>query len=351
MAESAFLDDRPAVPLRFLTEANLTQIIRRQENQIDPNEVRTQLNDRIRTIFGGGALNLVPFAGGPYDVDDNVGDGRPYLVLIGYDAETVKSDMVSIPPLVEKIFRTHGSQGAFRQLQNNLVFLLADEAMRGEMKARIRRRLALAAMRQPERLRDLAEHQQDKVNELHQRAEQELALAIQQCYRQMFYPSRGNRVSGATVDLGHTAFDVHSASEKPGAGQQQVLRALAENNKLLRDEDHPLAATYVRDQTPLKKGQITTADLRGEFRRDPRLPIMLGNGNLLKMIRNGVKDEVYVYRSGELLFGPGDPFAEIKIDEQSCVFTMAYATEKGIWPRPAARASSNPGRPGTWPRR
>ncbi|MBI2571108.1 MAG: ATP-binding protein, partial [Candidatus Schekmanbacteria bacterium] len=37
MAESAFLDDRPAVPLRFLTEANLTQIIRRQENQIDPN--------------------------------------------------------------------------------------------------------------------------------------------------------------------------------------------------------------------------------------------------------------------------------------------------------------------------
>lgn len=38
--DSAYLDDKPGAPLRFLAEANLTQIIRRQEQHTDPGEVR-----------------------------------------------------------------------------------------------------------------------------------------------------------------------------------------------------------------------------------------------------------------------------------------------------------------------
>jgi hypothetical protein len=33
-ADSTYMDDRNGVPLRFLTEANLTQVIRRQEQQV-----------------------------------------------------------------------------------------------------------------------------------------------------------------------------------------------------------------------------------------------------------------------------------------------------------------------------
>ncbi len=84
--------------------------------------------------------------------------------------------------------------------------------------------------------------------------------------------------------------------------------------KLLRAEDHPPAPTYIRDQTPLKKGQMTTAALRDEFRRAPRLPILLGDENFVKLARKGISEEVYVYKSGELLAGPGDPWAEIKIE-------------------------------------
>lgn len=36
IAQSAYLDDRPGAPMRFLTEANLTQIIRREEERVDP---------------------------------------------------------------------------------------------------------------------------------------------------------------------------------------------------------------------------------------------------------------------------------------------------------------------------
>ena len=37
---SAYLDDKPGAPLRFLTDANLTQIVERQIQLCDPGEVR-----------------------------------------------------------------------------------------------------------------------------------------------------------------------------------------------------------------------------------------------------------------------------------------------------------------------
>ncbi|HEU0022901.1 MAG TPA: DUF499 domain-containing protein, partial [Dehalococcoidia bacterium] len=334
MAESAYLDDRPNVALRFNVEVNINQLIRRQETQVDPDDARTELRDRILGIFKCRALNLVPFAGGPYDVPDDLGDGRPYLILINHDAEAVRNEASQVPELAERIFRFKGAQNDFRQLQNNLVFLIADEALKEDMRGKMVRRLALVAMNQPQRLGELAEHQQQKIKELCQRSEQELALAIQHCYRHLFFPSRNNRVEGSSIDLGHTAFEIQSASDTPGVGELQILRALDENQKLLRKDDHPLAPNYIRDMTPLKLGQMTTAELRNEFRKDPRLPIMLGDDNFVTMVRHGIEQQAFVYRSGDLLLGPGDPWAEVKVDQQSILFTMTYATEHGIWPRP-----------------
>lgn len=346
VTSSAYLDDRPAAPLRFLTEANLTMMIRRQEAQVDPTEVRTQLNDRIRSIFSNpkGSFNLVPFAGGPYEVDDGVGDGRPYLVLLSYDAANVRPDALRVPELVERIFTQQGSQGGFRSYKNNVVFLVADDSLREEMKSKMIRRLALEGMRSPERMQELAEHQQNKVQEFYRRSEQEVALAIQQSYRHLFFPTRNDRIESATVDLGHTAFDVQSASERPGDGQVQILRALIDNKKVLRADDPPPNPRYVRDQTLLKRGEVTTAELRAEFRKEVRLPIMLGDENFVKLVREGVQQGEYIYRSGDLLYGQGDAYAEIKIDDQSFVMTMAHAKQKELWPRaPKSQRSYTPG--------
>lgn len=342
VAESAYLDDRTSAPLRFLAEANLNLIIRRQQREVDRDRARSDLQDRIRSVFAGATFELVPFAAGSEDVGDDVGDGRPRLVVISHDAEAVRGDRLQIPALVEKIFRTTGSQGNFRQLQNNLTFLVADEALRDEMKEAMIRRLALEAMRGPDRLAELAPHQQEKVKEEYQKSEQRLALAIQRCYRHLFFPSRNNRVEGAMVELGHTAFDIPSTADQPGRGQQQVERALADTAKLLRDTDHPLAPNYVRDNTPLRKGQISTAALRNEFRKDPRLPMLIGDGNFIALVRKGIDEEAYVYRAGELLLGKGDPWADIRIDENALVYTTAYAKQQGIWPRPVPTPAKAP---------
>ncbi len=331
--QSAYLDDRPTVPMRFLTEANLTQIVRRQEQQVDPAEVRAQLNDRIRSVFGGRDLRLAPFPGSPLDVPDDGGEGHPQLAVIGYDAETVRADAVALPLLVERIFRYRSAAGTdFRRNVNDVVFLVADEALKDEMRHATVRRLALTDLQRPERQAELAEHQRDRVQEWWRRSEQEAALAIQQCYRHLFYPSK-NRLDGASVDLAHTAIDLPSASDRPGAGQAQVVRVLAALNKLRREGDSPDSPAYIRDRTPLRKGQMTTRALREEFRRDPALPMLIGDGVFVAGVRLGVDHGEYVYQSGELVWGQGDPPAAIKIDEQSFVYTMACARERGIWPR------------------
>ena len=346
---SAYLDDRPNVPLRFLAEANLTQILRRQEQQVDLPEVRVQLHDRIKAIFNGTVLTMIAFPGGPYDVLDEVDDGKPLLAVLSYDAAEVAADHVVIPELVERLYRSKGSGGDLRLNRNNLVFLVADAGRKEDMRRHMVRRLALSDLRKPERLNELAEHQRDLILEWFRRSEMEVALAIQQCYRHVLYPSR-NRAEGADVDLAHTAIDVQSASERPGDGQRPVVQILCDNNKLRLPEHAPDSPTYIRDRTPLRRGVITTAALRIEFRRDPALPMLVGDDVFLKGIRQGIEQGEYVYQHGDLLWGQGDPWATIKMDEQAFLYTAAYAREQEIWPRPQPTPQPSEAReaPGGW---
>ena len=182
IAESAYLDDRPGAPMRFLAEAILVQIIRREERHVDAAEARAQLNDRIREIFGGRTFETVSFPGGPFDVPDEVGDGRAKLVVLAYDAVTIGSSVEEVPELIERIFARKGSEGsALRALRNSLVFVVADDDRKEEMRRKTHHRLALRELKKPDRLIDLAEHQQNRVREMEARSEQELAISIQQC--------------------------------------------------------------------------------------------------------------------------------------------------------------------------
>jgi hypothetical protein len=278
-------------------------------------------------------------------VDDDLGNGRPRLAVMAYDGVAVGATVDAVPEIIARIFERKGSDGVgLRGLRNHLVFVVADEARIEEMRKKVVRRLALAELIKPDRIAELADHQQRKVRELEQKSEMEVATAIQQCYRHVFYPSR-QRLPSSPVDLVHAAVDIHSASERPGSGQQQIVRTLREsaNQKLRLSEHAPESPGYIRDRTPLKKGQISTAALRDEFRKDPALSIHAADSVLIRAITQGIQQGDYVYRRGELLCGPGDPMASIIIDEQSFVFTMQFAKEKNIWPRPVSTITPPPG--------
>jgi hypothetical protein len=342
-AESAYLDDRPTAPLRFNAEANLTQVIGREEKNIDPGEARIQLVDRAKGIFGGPSFDLIPFPGGPWDVPDDVSDGKPRLVLLSHDALEIGPDLREIPDLVARMFERKGADGnGLRSLRNNLIFVVADETKVNEMKRAIVRRLALQELKRPERLKELAEHQQAKVLELEKKSETEAAIAIQQCYRHVLYPSRNALGGTGSVQLAHSVIDIQNASQRPGSGQLQVVRQLQSQNKLRDASDPPDSPSFIRDRTPLKKGQMTARDLRDEFRRDPSLSILLSDDVFRKAIRKGVEEGVYIYKRGDLLAGPGDPMPSINIDEETTIFTMDFAKSKGLWPRPVPMPAAQP---------
>ena len=339
---SAYLDDRPNAPLRFNAEANLTQVIGREEKNVDAEAARGELRDRIKQIFGGNIFDFVPFAAAPYDVPDDVGDGKPRLVLLSHDAVEVGADLKSVPDLVAKIYERKGSDAqGIRSLRNNLIFVLADEHQLSNMKAKMTRRLALHELSRPERLLELAPHQQEAVKIENGRAEHAIAIAIQNCYRHVLYPSKVG-IGDGTATLGHAVIDLQNASEKPGSGQTQIFRQLQQQGKLRDASDNPDSPSFIRDRTPLKKGQMSARDLRDEFRKDPSLSILLSDDVFRKLVRKGIEEGVYIYQREGLLAGQGDPMPNIQIDEQAMIFTIDFAKSKGLWPRPVAVTTVKP---------
>lgn len=341
LQEALYLDDRPGAPMRFMVEPNLEAMIRRiMRDEIDNAEVRAQLQERIRELFGAGkgAFELVPFPAGSYEVDDTIGDGRPRLVVLHYEALSISDEPQKLPPMVEEIMRYKGADQKLRDLQNNLVFVAADQRSIPNMQDRISRALALKQLQKPERIRQLAPYQQERVKEEDKRSLLYVAESILQCYRHLFFPYH-HPMPGSDLPVAHAVIEVHNASSDPGNGQIHVARVLRDHQKLLGDGDKPEAPSYVRDQTPLKqKGEITTLDLRNEYRRAPKLSMLLTDTPLQACIRDGINTEVFIYREGEQVWGKGDPAPVIQISDNAFVHTLADAKKKHLWPRPEPMA-------------
>ena len=337
VGEALYLDDRPGAPMRFMVEPNLEAVVRRiMRDQVDNEEVRAYLQERIRELFSGnrGDFDLVPFPAGSYEVDDTVSDGRPRLVALHYEALAVGDDLSAPPDMVADIFQYKGADKRLRELQNNLVIVAASRREVPNMQERVRRALALKDLLKPEQIRKLAAYQQEKVKEEEKRSRLFVAESILHGYRHLFFPSH-NSMAGTTLPVAHAVIEVQNASADPGNGQAHVARVLREHRKLLGEGDRPEAPPYVRDQTPLKqKGEITTQDLRNEYRRAPKLSILLSDSPLMACIREGINSDVFVYRQDDQVWGKGDPSPAIKIADDTFVHTMADARQKKLWPRP-----------------
>jgi hypothetical protein len=333
--DSLFLDDRPGAPMRLRVEPNLTQIISRAMKEVDPDELRNLLNRRIKDLFTvkSGDFEIAPFPAGPYEIPDDAGNGRPYLVVLNYDALSILDPPRELPPDLVRMATCKGVNDDMRILQNNLIFIVADQRLKEDMKQALRRRMALEAIRSGPRMKDLADYQQRRLNEECEKTGTTVAISILQCYRHLFYPS-AIPIGSSNAKLGHTIIELHNASDSPGNGQLHIKRALREQKKLLTSGDQPDAPTFVRDQTRLNtKGEISTAELRSEFRKAPRLSILLSDDPLVACIRLGIEQGVFIYRRGDLVWGKGDPAPSIEISENAFVHTSANAEKLGIWPR------------------
>lgn len=79
---------------------------------------------------------------------------------------------------------------------------------------------------------------------------------------------------------------------------------------------------------------MTATELRAEFRRDPSLPMHVGDDPFRKLVIKGINDGVFVYQREGLTAGKGDPVPSIVIDGSSIISTADYARDHGIFPQP-----------------
>ena len=342
---SAYLDDRPGASLRFNAEANLTQIIAREERGVPAEVQRVELDTRIKEIFSpksGSFETIDAFPAGAFDVPDDIGEGKPRLVIVHHQALNIGSALDEVPEMIAGMYQRKGQDGTgLRQLRNNVVFLVADERHVPHMTGTVSRHLALLELNRADRIGELADHQRAQVTEMAKKSETDIAVAVQQSFRHLFYPARTS-LGGGTVTLDLATIDQHSASERPGAGQSQIVRQLSEIGKLKTAEDASDQPAYIRDRTPLKRnGQITAAELRGEFRRDPALPMHVGDDPFKKLVIKGINDGVFVYQRESMTAGKGDPVPSIVIDDSSVISTAEFAKDHGIFPRPAKTTEPN----------
>jgi hypothetical protein len=99
--------------------------------------------------------------------------------------------------------------------------------------------------------------------------------------------------------------------------------------------DEPDFPVIAQDRTPPKRESITTAEPRQPLFDDNVLPMLVGDDVFLKLVRKGVEQGAFVYRSGELLRANSLPQpGRIAFDRESELSIAAYAREHGIWPRP-----------------
>jgi hypothetical protein len=333
-AEALYLDDRPGAPLRFMAEANLNQVIGRFMRDVDAGEVRAYLRDRIDKLFNlpRGEFNAILFPAGPWEVPDDLADPRPLLVVLNYEATAIPTDMRQPPAEIADIFQFKGAERNHRELKNNLVFVAAAENGIANMQTLARRKLALDELRKQAREQGLADYQIRKVDSEYYELDLKIAQAILQCYRHVFYPS-ASPMPGTALLLGHTILELTNP-DNPGNGQMHVQRVLYEQKKLLTARDAPDSPAFVAKETGLAgRGEMTLQQLRLEYRKAPKLSILLHDTPLLECVRTGIQMGRFVYREGNQVWGPGDPSPVIQISDNTFLHTMEDAQAKKLWPR------------------
>ena len=333
-AEALYLDDRPGAPLRFMAEANLNQVIGRFMRDVDAGEVRAYLRDRIDKLFNlpRGEFNAILFPAGPWEVPDDLADPRPLLVVLNYEATAIPTDMRQPPAEIADIFQFKGAERNHRELKNNLVFVAAAENGIANMQTLARRKLALDELRKQAREQGLADYQIRKVDSEYYELDLKIAQAILQCYRHVFYPS-ASPMPGTALPLGHTILELTNP-DNPGNGQMHVQRVLYEQKKLLTARDAPDSPAFVAKETGLAgRGEMTLQQLRLEYRKAPKLSILLHDTPLMECVRTGIQMGRFVYREGNQVWGPGDPSPVIKISDNTFLHTMEDAEAKKLWPR------------------
>ena len=287
-----FLDLR-ANELRFSTEPSLTKIVADEIGLVGVTSAKAELDQRIRHIWAKGTFDLEYFPAEPADIEDTF--ERPTLAIVHYDAAAVRAGDEAPPDLVVHLADHAGAAQGFRRFRNHVLFLVADADAVTHTVEQARRYLALRRiLDDPDRFREFAPEQQQRLRSMGDEGELLLRVAITRMYRHLYYPD-----AAAPDRHGKLAHALLPAQDQAGVARDQsqlVLRTLRDLDRVLTADSPDLAPKFVRDRAwPANAERVTPLQLRQEFASRVTLKILLDLNKLKEVIKLGVRTGHWLY--------------------------------------------------------
>ncbi len=315
---------------RFKTEPSLNKIIADEMASIGRVKAKSEIDERIHSIWKKGIFDTKYFPSEAIEVDDDA--GKPKLVIIHYDAASITEEDKEPPELVLKLFNHAGSAEGFRLYKNNVLFLVADTEQLEHMIRTAQRYLAIRQIiNDSDRMRDFTIEQQKKIKSMYETSELELRVAITKAYRYLYYPS-----ADASRKAGNLAMVPIPPQDQGKTDRDQskvILGILQILEKVITESDNPLAAAFVKAKAwPANKESVTTEELRKAFAQRLGLRILLDINQLKRTIREGVKNGIWVYfdAAEQIGYGPHSPAPIIQFSDDTLLYTPEEAKKLGL---------------------
>ncbi|WP_456429965.1 ATP-binding protein [Rhodocaloribacter sp.] len=330
LTDTGWFFDFDGIRYRFKTEPSLNKIVADETDMVGRTAAKAELDKRIRQVWRRGVFQPLYFPDDAAGVDDNA--GPPKLVVLHYDAATVRPDTSEPPELVRRIFDYAGSMGAFRRFRNNLVGLVADADQTEHLVDVMRRYLAIGRiLSDGERMRAFSEEDRKKLKKMAEAAELDVRVAITRAYRHLYVPR-----ADAPPKHGNLAHEVLPAQDQGQVQRDQsevVLRLLRDLGKTLTGDDKTLSAAYVRSRAwEANRTHMTTEELRKAFAQRIALPFLLDPNQLKKTIRNGIEQRQWLLFDAQagIAYDHESPPPAVQISDDMVLYTPEEAAARAL---------------------
>ena len=335
----------------FRTRASINKRFQERSGQVQGAEVRETLDQWAQEIYSGfTAFQVVPFPQDHTAISDTA--DRIRLAIIHYDTECGVVGAGNRLNFTKKLFTQTGVNQSARRYRNNLIFLLAESTRVDGLKDAVRSLIAWERVQNDieleqstlaessgsefRSLKDMARRGASGVPAEFMALEYDLGevkekLGVQElnvrsklldAYRVLAFPKGGaddddeaglftSAVLGTLlecfrVDFGERPDDTRKGKKsiRQAVAEQPILQCLRENNKLVPEQsaDNPLVlAPAMLRQPPLwnpSEQRVSTNEVWDRLRRDPELPMLLRETDLLPTLRAGLTtdpDALWLY--------------------------------------------------------
>lgn len=326
----------------FRTRASINKRFQERLGQVQGGEVREALDSWVQEVFSGfSAFQVIPFPKDHTAIADSADKVR--LGVIHYDIECGAVGQGDRLNFTKKIFTTTGVNESARRYRNNLIFLLAEVTRVAGLKDAVRSliawervladieteqsNLAQSSGSDYRALKDLArrgaagvpaefvalENDLGEVREKQGTQELNVRTRLLEAYRVLAFPRGGDEDSfdlfassgsGPLLECYRVDFGERPDSTTRGrrsvrqaVAELPILQCLRENSKLVPEAtpENPLVlAPDVVKRPPLWKDterKVSTEEIWDRLRREPALPMVLKQTDLLPTFRAGLTTE------------------------------------------------------------